>query len=211
MSIVKTIKIESEHSVHNIKVKNNGTYLLLGLDSGSIDLDFALENENSSFELYGIIIGRNSDEFKVNVVSHHKTKAALSRVHIKAVMFDNSKFDFNGLIKIDAGAILSDAYLKNDNLVIGENAVVNSSPQLEIKADDVKASHGVTISTINEHDQFYLRSRGLSDQESKELLVEGFINEILQLSSAEIDMSHLLRKGSLAQNEVNNLVPEEKI
>lgn len=211
MSIVKTIKIEKEHSVQNIKIKNNGTYLLVGLDGGSVDLEFSLENENSSFELYGILIGRNSDEFKVNVVSHHKVKDALSRVHIKAVMFDESKFDFNGLIKIDAGAILSDAYLKNDNLLIGDNAVVNSSPQLEIKADDVKASHGVTISTIDEIDQFYLRSRGLTDQESKELLVEGFINEILQLSSAEIDIKSIFAKQNIsAANSPTSVVANEK-
>jgi Fe-S cluster assembly protein SufD len=192
MQTLKTIKIEKEHAVEKIKVKNNGTYLLIGLDGGSIDLEFTLDNQNSSFELYGIIIGRQSDEFKVNIVSHHQTKDALSRVHIKAVMFDSSKLDFTGLIKIDKGADLSDAYLKNDNLLIGESAVVNSSPQLEIKADDVKASHGVTISTISELDQFYLKSRGLTDKESKELLVEGFINEILQLSSAEIDLKNLI-------------------
>lgn len=193
----KTIRITTEHAIEKIKVKNSGTYLLIGLDGGSIDLEVTLENENTSFELYGIIIGRNSDSYKVNVISHHKTGNALSRVHIKAVLFDKSTFDFNGLIKIDPGADLSDAYLKNDNLLIGENAVVNSSPQLEIKADDVKASHGVTISTISDADQFYLRSRGLTDHESKELLVEGFINEILQLSSAEMDVKSLVSRQNI--------------
>lgn len=192
MRTLKTIKIEKEHAVEKIKVKNNGTYLLIGLDGGSIDLEFALENENSSFELYGIIIGRNSDEYKINIVSDHKVRNALSRVHVKSVMFDKSKLEFNGLIKIDPGADLSDAYLKNDNLLIGEDAVVNSSPQLEIKADDVKASHGVTISTISELDLFYLRSRGLTQLEAKELLVQGFINEILQLSSSEVDIKNLI-------------------
>ncbi len=192
MQTLKTIRIEREHVSDKIKIKNNGTYLLLGLDGGSIDLEFILENEDTSFELYGIIIGRNSDEYKVNIVSNHKVKNALSRVHIKAVMFDKSKLDFSGLIKIEPGADLSDAYLKNDNLIIGEDAVVNSSPQLEIKADDVKASHGVTISTLDDIGQFYLKSRGLTDEESKELLVAGFINEILQLSSAEIDIKNLL-------------------
>ena len=130
---IKTIKITTERAVEKIKVKNSGTYLLVGLDGGSIDLEVTLENENTSFELYGIIIGRNTDSYKVNVISHHKVGNALSRVHIKAVLFDKSSFDFNGLIKIDPGAVLSDAYLKNDNLLIGEDAVVNSSPQLEIK------------------------------------------------------------------------------
>ncbi len=194
---IKTIKITTERAVEKIKVKNSGTYLLVGLDGGSIDLEVTLENENTSFELYGIIIGRNTDSYKVNVISHHKVGNALSRVHIKAVLFDKSSFDFNGLIKIDPGAVLSDAYLKNDNLLIGEDAVVNSSPQLEIKADDVKASHGVTISTISDIDQFYLKSRGLTDQESKELLVEGFINEILQLSSAEVDVKSLVARQNI--------------
>ena len=194
---IKTIKITTERAVEKIKVKNSGTYLLVGLDGGSIDLEVTLENENTSFELYGIIIGRNTDSYKVNVISHHKVGNALSRVHIKAVLFDKSSFDFNGLIKIDPGAVLSDAYLKNDNLLIGEDAVVNSSPQLEIKADDVKASHGVTISTISDIDQFYLKSRGLPDQESKELLVEGFINEILQLSSAEVDVKSLVARQNI--------------
>ena len=88
--------------------------------------------------------------------------------------------DFLGMINIDKIAQLSDAYLKNDNLMIGDDCKVNSSPQLEIKADDVKASHGVTISTIDDEQMYYLMSRSLSYKDSQDLLVSGFINDIVQ-------------------------------
>lgn len=193
----KTININNKKVKETIDVHGHKNLLLIGTESGEADIEIILREEDSSFNLYGILVGRNEDAFNVNVVSNHDTKNANSRVHIKTVLFDKAKFDFAGLIKIAPGAILSDAYLKNDNLVIGDDAVVNSSPQLEIKADDVKASHGVTISTISDVDQYYLRSRGLTDLQSKEILVEGFINEILQLSSSEIDVKSLVASKKL--------------
>src|SRR3989338_2823131 len=111
-----------------------------------------------------LVIGKNGGSLDLEIILEKEGASA----------------NFYGIINIGKIAQLSDAYLKNDNLMIGDNCKVNSSPQLEIKADDVKASHGVTISTIDNEHMYYLMSRGISDKKSRDLLVTGFINDIFQ-------------------------------
>lgn len=161
-----------------ILVSGNEEILIIGKDGGEMNLEVVLEKEGASVEIYGIIIGKKDQVFKISTISSHLAPNTKSRVHIKGIFQDSSKMDYSGLIKIDKFAQLSDAYLKNDNLLIGDDVKVDSSPQLEISADDVKASHGVTISTIDDLQEFYLMSRGMSKSDSRELLILGFINEI---------------------------------
>lgn len=153
---------------------------LFGFDGGELDLTLRLSRPGDNVNIYGIIIADKEKTYKINTLSDHLAKETKSRLHIKSITMDQSKFDFTGMIKIENEAQLSDAYLKNDNLVLSEDAKVNSSPQLEIMADDVKASHGVTISRVNEEEIFYLKSRGLDEFESKKLIIYGFLNDMLQ-------------------------------
>lgn len=163
-----------------IIVSGHEDIVLIGENGGSLDLEVILESEGCSANVYGVIIGKGKDSYNISTTSSHKASNTNSRVHLKGVFNDSSNMNFLGMINIDRVAQLSDAYLKNDNLMIGNDSKVDSSPQLEIKADDVKASHGVTISTIDEEHLYYLMSRGISSQQSLDLLISGFINDIVQ-------------------------------
>lgn len=139
------------------------------------DLVIELIKEGASCNFYGLVKGTDWQVFDINITIHHKAPNTNSRVLLKAVLMDGSQLNFNGMIKIDPKAQLVDAYLKNDNLLIGDDAIVNSVPQLEIEANDVKASHGVTISTIDELQLHYLQSRGLEAKVAEALIVDGFL------------------------------------
>jgi len=161
------------------KIKTSEDTFIKLKDGGDIDLELLLNKEGSTANIWGIILGSGDQIYNIKTTSLHTHPNTNSRVHIKAVMLDNSVLNYEGMIKISKHAQLTDAFLKNDNLIIGSNAKVNSSPQLEIEADDVKASHGVTISNVNEEEKFYLKSRGISDKKAQKILIDGFINDIL--------------------------------
>ena len=156
MKIIKTTNSKKIKSTENVFIKLE--------DGGNIDLDLLLDQDGAKANIWGIILGSGDQVYNIKTTSLHTKPNTKSRVHIKAVMLDSSVLNYEGMIKIWKNAQLTDAFLKNDNLIIGSNAKVNSSPQLEIEADDVKASHGVTISNVNEAEKFYLKSRGISDK-----------------------------------------------
>lgn len=126
-------------------------------------------------EVREVIIGKDNQEFDVNVNVSHNSKNTYSRVFIKAVLYDSAKLNFLGNIKINKNASGSDSFLTQKTLVLGENNVVNSIPQLEIENNNVKCSHAVTISRPNKEHIFYLTSRGISKEKAAGLIVEGFL------------------------------------
>lgn len=177
--------------IHNNASKNiyeldkDENFLIIITNACEINLEFKLLRENLVVHVNGIVSLTGRDEATLNIKSVHLSPSANSRVHIKSVLKDNSKFNFEGLIDIAKDAQLTDAYLQNDNLLIGDDAVVNSSPQLEILADDVKASHGVTVTTFGEEELFYLKSRGIEENESENLITHGFLSQVLNGVTAE--------------------------
>lgn len=177
------ISNESQNKIY--EVTENNDFLILITKPSKIDLEFKFLKEDITVHIYGIVSLAGSDEATLNIKSKHLSPSANSRVHIKSVLKDNAKFNFEGLIDIAKDAQLTDAYLQNDNLVIGDDAVVNSSPQLEILADDVRASHGVTITTFGEEELFYLKSRGIEENKSENLITHGFLSQVLNGVTAE--------------------------
>src|SRR5690606_25132634 len=91
----------------------------------------------------------------------HSKPGITSRINIKAVLYDKSKFDFEGVLVIPKGASNTDSYLKIDCLVLSEHASARAIPSLEILEDEVKAGHGATIGYVDEDMMTYLTSRGL--------------------------------------------------
>ena len=178
---MKIIKINKTQQKITIDAKTQREDIcIIGKKGGKLELEIVLDKTQLTSNIYGIIMGKEDQIYDLKITSNHKAPSCTSYVYIKSILMDKSKFHFNGMIKIAPKAQLSDAYLKNDNLVIGENAYVDSSPQLEIQADDVKASHGVTIRTINEIEKYYLKSRGLSTNQAQQMLIHGFINDLTQ-------------------------------
>ena len=93
----------------------------------------------------------------------------------KVVLEDRAKYDFEGMIDIRNGSANSNAYLKVDVLILSPEANARVVPSLEIAENEIKASHGATITKVNEEQLFYMKSRGISEKQAKKLIVEGFL------------------------------------
>ena len=114
---------------------------------------------------------------------------------IKSVLNDKSKGIYQGKIFVSPEAQKTDGYQLSRALLLNEDVEFNAKPELEIYADDVKCSHGSTSGNIDENSIFYLMSRGLSYSESKKLLTNGFLNEVIEKISNE-DVKKLVKKLS---------------
>ncbi|MCX7996455.1 MAG: SufD family Fe-S cluster assembly protein [Patescibacteria group bacterium] len=140
---------------------------------------FEMKTKGVELYIFGLFTGRNADKFEIETVQHHKAGGAYSDLFIKGVFDDNSVFRYQGLIRIEKAAQQSHAYQKNQNLVLSGGVSVDSNPFLEILANDVFCTHGSTTGKLNEEELFYLRSRGFSAKQARDMLVEGFATEVI--------------------------------
>lgn len=141
-------------------------------------LIFDITASGVKLNVYGLYIGKNKSEFKIDTFQNHKAPNSTSNLLIKGVFYDSSIFYYRGLIRIEKGAQKSHAYQKNQNLIMSDNCFVDSKPYLEILANDVFCTHGSTTGRLDKEQIFYTKSRGLNEKQAEELLVKGFINEI---------------------------------
>ncbi|MGB5339631.1 MAG: SufD family Fe-S cluster assembly protein, partial [Gammaproteobacteria bacterium] len=109
----------------------------------------------------------------------HSVPGCRSRERFKGILYGKGRAVFDGRILVDKQAQLSDAQLTNDNLMLTRDAEVDTKPQLEIYADDVKCSHGTTVGQLDPEQVFYLRSRGLAASAAHKMLCLGFAGEII--------------------------------
>lgn len=165
----------------------------IGTKGGDVDLKLNVDNSDVNVNIYGVIIGSGDQNYSINTLSNHLQPGSRSRVHIKTIALDEANIVFKGLINIEKKAQFSDAYLKNDNLVLSKDAHVESSPQLEIKADDVKASHGVTISNLSDTELHYIMSRGINYNNARRLMIFGFVNSLLEKINDRKTKSDLIK------------------
>ncbi|NTU47204.1 SufD family Fe-S cluster assembly protein [Candidatus Roizmanbacteria bacterium] len=133
-----------------------------------------------SVELIGLYEGNATNAFHVETIQHHCAPNSSSNLLIKGVFEDASTFHYHGLIRIEKEAQKSRAYQKNQNLVLSPKVFVESKPDLEILANDVFCTHGSSTGRLNESQVRYIESRGIPETEAKNLMIEGFKEEILE-------------------------------
>jgi len=138
-----------------------------------------LLEEGAEASLYGVCQLDERRHHHVNVLMEHIAPNCRSWQHFKNVLKGVSRTSFEGKIYVHQAAQKTEAYQRNNNLILGKRAFATSKPNLEIFADDVKASHGSTVGQLDEEQLFYLKSRGIPSDHAKKLLVQGFCQEIL--------------------------------
>ena len=143
------------------------------------NLNFEQNGSNCDSNMTGISILDNNQFADNHTFVDHKQPHCRSNEMYKGIYLGNSKGVFNGKIMVRPDAQKIDAFQSNNNLLLSENATIDSKPQLEIYADDVKCSHGCTIGQLDESAMFYLRSRGIPEKEAKGLLMFAFSNNVL--------------------------------
>lgn len=137
-----------------------------------------LNGEGAEFVLNGIGICPSDERVSVSVELHHNVPHCTSSQLFKSLVGGTARSDFYGRIVVAQDAQKTEAYQANHNLLLSEGARVNTKPQLEIYADDVKCSHGATVGKLNEDEQFYMRSRGISLEEARFLQMISFVSPV---------------------------------
>ena len=179
---------EDESSLHF-----GGVYVDLNRDSqfesyqialgGKIKRFDVLVNHNqpgSHCEMKGVYLPKNDQHIDIHSYIEHISANCTTDETYRGIMADRSKAVFNGRIHIHPDAQKSFANLSNKNLLLSNKAQINSKPELEIYADDVKCAHGVTVAQLDDQACFYLQSRGISRPEAEIMLSFAFINELLE-------------------------------
>lgn len=167
--------------------------LLIALPGVSVDVSLKvdLNGEGARFALNGVGISTADEKIRVHVELRHNVPGCSSSQLFKNLVGGMARVDFYGRIIVAQDAQKTEAYQANHNLLLSETARVNTKPQLEIYADDVKCSHGATIGKLNEDEQFYMRSRGISLAEARFLQMISFVSPVFDLVPEETERERL--------------------
>lgn len=152
-----------------------------------VKLEIIFEKEGVSCHLIGLYVLNNGEKIDIQTSAVHKVRNTSCLQDVRGVLRDDSGSKYIGSIIIEQQASQTESFLDDSVLVLGNGTKNQSDPTLEIKNNDVKASHGSTTGRINEDEIFFLMSRGLSRKESENLIVEGFFEKLLnQIEDVEI-------------------------
>lgn len=143
------------------------------------NLNFFQNGERIDSTLKGVTIIGNNQHVDHNTLVHHIEPNCESHQDYKGIFGDSATGVFNGKVIVNKEAQKTNAYQANNNILISDKASVNTKPQLEIFADDVKCSHGCTIGQLDESAMFYMKTRGIPEKEAKALLMYAFSNNVL--------------------------------
>ncbi len=151
----------------------------LGADMSRADISSNLAGPGTDARMLALWFGDSDQHFDHHTLQLHAQPNAKSDLLFKGALTDSSTSVFRGLIRVEPGAQLTDAYQTNRNLLLSERANAIALPSLEIEADDVRCSHGATIGQVEDGQLFYLMSRGLTRDQAERLLVLGFFEEVI--------------------------------
>ena len=183
----KIDKIQNEnirYSYNNIDQDRNSISETFIFSSGSNfsknEIKCNLNGEYSSAFVNGIFSLNDKQHHEIRTVINHLVENTKSYQLIKSVLGKNTKSAYQGKIFVDSKAQKTDGYQLSKAILLDETSEFNAKPELEIYADDVKCSHGSASGSLDENSIFYLMSRGLSYQQSKELLINGFLLDVIE-------------------------------
>ncbi len=190
----KVDKIENKnikYSFNNIEQSKNTISESFILSSGSnffkSEINCNLKGELSSAFVNGIFSLNNNKHHEIRTIVNHLTENTKSYQLIKSVLEDSSKAAYQGKIFVNSEAQKTDGYQLSKAILLNKDSEFNAKPELEIYADDVKCSHGSASGSLNEDSIFYLMSRGLNYQQARELLINGFLLDVVEkITDSEI-------------------------
>jgi len=170
-------------------LKRNSTFKSTAVTEGSAtvrtDYRVILAGENSEVFLNGVWMLEDKNESHVNVYIEHQAPRCRSNQLFKGVLNDFSRSSFEGKIMVRQAAQKTEAFQLNNNIILNDHAHADSKPNLEIFADDVKASHGATVGQLDTEQLFYMKTRGFPEKAAKNLLIFGFCEEVIERISLE--------------------------
>ncbi len=165
-------------------VKRDGNFSSFALDLGGRivrnNINAFLGDTGTHTNLWGAYLGKEDQHIDSQTFIDHAFPHCTSNELYKGILTDKANGVFNGKVMVHKDAQKTNAYQQNSSLVLSEKAQMDTKPQLEIFADDVRCSHGATIGQLDESSVFYLKSRGLSDEQARSVLQHAFLMEVLE-------------------------------
>mgnify|MGYP002515296925 FL=1 len=163
-------------------------FMVPGGVNGCMDVTYELIGEGASLDVKGIYVCRGDQDVDIRITVKHLCGNCVSHQLFKGIALDKAKVNFEGLVYVASGAEKTEALQENHSLLLSEGALVQSQPQLEIYADDVICSHGATVGSLDEEEQFYMRSRGISLSQARRLQIISFLSPVVaDLPQAYVD------------------------
>lgn len=174
----------SKFSIHTISTGGNLT---------RNDLNIIVDGENCETVLNGIYLTNENQHIDNHTLVDHRKPHCYSNEKYKGIMNGNSTGVFNGKVFVRQDAQKINAYQSNQNILLSDDATINTKPELEIYADDVKCSHGSTTGQLDEEAMFYLQARGIGKDSARKLLVQAFLDEAVNEIDSEIFKEKVLK------------------
>lgn len=157
----------------------NLVYIIMPETRADVDLAVELDGEGAEALVSGIYLCRGEDRVQIDMDIRHNVPHCISRQLFKGLAGGSARVGFYGKITVAQDAQKTEAYQENHSIILSDAAKVDTKPQLEIYADDVKCSHGATVGRLDEEEQFYMRSRGIPEDEAKVLQMLSFLSPVL--------------------------------
>lgn len=184
----------------NVQQQANSYFHAFNLTLGSAlarcDTHVSLNAEHAECFLTGLYLAKDKQHIDHHTFIDHKKPHGTSHEFYKGIIGDNGRAVFNGKVMVRPGAFKTDAHQTNKNLLLSQEAEIDTKPELEIYADDVKCAHGATVGQLDESALFYLRSRGFSENEARNTLIQAFARDIIEripLASLRTHMENKLK------------------
>jgi Fe-S cluster assembly protein SufD len=161
------------------------TFVVLPGESRDIDVAIDLVGEGAEVDLKGLYLCGGDETVHFRILMHHRAGGCVSRQLFNGLAGGQAHVRFDGRIIVAPDAQQTEAYQENHNILLSETAHVETTPQLEIYADDVKCSHGATIGRLDEDALFYMRTRGIPEREARVLQMLSFLAPVTPESDRE--------------------------
>ena len=155
------------------------TFVVLPGESRDIDVAIDLTGEGAEVSLKGLYLCAGEERVNFRVLMHHRAGGCVSRQLFDGIAGGSARVTFDGRIIVAPDAQKTEAYQENHNIVLTDQAHVETTPQLEIYADDVKCSHGATVGRLDEDALFYMRTRGVPEKEARVLQMISFLSPVI--------------------------------
>src|SRR5262245_17922193 len=181
--------------VHQERASNYASYAVsLGAEIARHDLIVALTGENIETTIDGLYVVTGQQHTDSHTSIDHQKPHSVSNQLYKGILDGRARAVFNGKVFVREGALLTDARQLNKNLLLSSDAHVDTKPQLEIFADDVKCAHGATVGQLEDEELFYLSTRGITPEHARALLTYGFAEDVISRIKLKSVREHLERK-----------------
>ena len=158
------------------------------------DIIVELKDRGSHCDLRGVYLADNDNHIDHHTIIEHEKEHCTSNELYKGILSGKSTGVFNGRIHVHNEAQKTDAIQSNQNILLSDNAIIHTKPELEIYADDVKCTHGATVGQLDEKGIFYLRARGIKRKEAQKMMMRAYVGEVLSGIKNDSTRDNLLEK-----------------